>query len=170
MDPLLGFNPMLRSLKSASSDAENRVHFSARCASDVLALQAHGDAHAAADAQGSEALLGIAPAHLMQQGHEHAGARGADRVADGDGAAVLLRSNLCKFSVRKRRSLFPASFLPSIRCELNHSEEDHRRCGCNERASSRITLGCVANLEKRQGKDRHSIVRSGSKQIELLGK
>ncbi len=49
---------------------------------------AHGDAHAAADAQGGEALLGFALAHFMQQRGEHAGAGGADRMADGDGAAI----------------------------------------------------------------------------------
>ena len=112
----IGSDPKVQS--TFGSDAPGRFQRSRQ----LLSFKAHGDAHAAADAQGGEALFGIAPAHLVQQGHEHAGARGADRVADGDGAAVLLRSNLCKFSVRKRRSLFPASFLPSIRCELNHSE------------------------------------------------
>src|SRR3546814_2609744 len=53
-----------------------------------VALDAHGDAHAAADAQGGEAFLGVAALHFIQQGHQHAGARGADRMADGNGAAV----------------------------------------------------------------------------------
>ena len=58
----------------------------------VLPLQALEDtcrAHAAADAQGGQALLGIGPfGHLMEQGDDDAGAGAADRVADGDGAAV----------------------------------------------------------------------------------
>src|SRR3984957_5993457 len=53
-----------------------------------LSFHAHRDAHAAADAQRGEALLGIALAHLVEQRHQHAGARGADRMTDGDGAAV----------------------------------------------------------------------------------
>ena len=53
-----------------------------------VALDAHGDAHAAADAQRGEALLGVAALHLVQQRVEHARAGGADRMADGDGAAV----------------------------------------------------------------------------------
>ena len=53
-----------------------------------LAFQRHGDAHAAADAQRREALLGVPLLHLMQQGDQDARARGADRVADGDRAAV----------------------------------------------------------------------------------
>ena len=48
-----------------------------------------GNTHAAADAQGGQALLGIGPfGHLMEQGDDDAGAGAADRVADGDGAAV----------------------------------------------------------------------------------
>src|SRR4029077_17384166 len=53
-----------------------------------LSLHAHRNAHAAADAQCGETLLGIALAHLVEQRHQHAGARGADRMADGDGAAI----------------------------------------------------------------------------------
>src|ERR1041384_8437543 len=52
------------------------------------ALDTHGDAHAAADAERREPLLGIALLHFMQQGHEHARARCADRVTDRNGAAV----------------------------------------------------------------------------------
>src|SRR6516162_1920589 len=53
-----------------------------------VALHAHRHAHAAADAQRRKALPGVAPLHLEQQGVEDTGARGADRMADGDGAAV----------------------------------------------------------------------------------
>src|ERR1700693_3721109 len=53
-----------------------------------LSLYAHRDAHAAADAQRGEALLEVALLHLVQQRHQHAGARGADRVTDRDRAAV----------------------------------------------------------------------------------
>src|SRR5208282_1735506 len=52
------------------------------------ALDRHRDAHAAADAQGGEALLGVAARHLVQQRHQDARAGRADRVADGDRAAV----------------------------------------------------------------------------------
>src|ERR1043165_855276 len=52
------------------------------------ALDAHRDAHAAADAQARDALLRVALAHLVEQRDEDAAARGADRVADRDGAAV----------------------------------------------------------------------------------
>src|SRR5215510_8147251 len=51
-------------------------------------LDAERDAHAAADAERGQALVRIALLHLVQQRDEHTGARGADRVAEGDGAAV----------------------------------------------------------------------------------
>ena len=54
----------------------------------LVALDAHGDTHAATDAQRGEALLGIALLHFMEQRHQHARTGGADRMADGDGAAV----------------------------------------------------------------------------------
>ena len=52
------------------------------------ALDAHRDAHAAADAKRGEALLGVAALHFVEQGGQDARARGSDGVADGDGAAV----------------------------------------------------------------------------------
>src|SRR5688500_4042604 len=51
-------------------------------------LDAEGDAHAAADAERGEALLRVAALHLVEQGGQHPRAAGADRVADGDRAAV----------------------------------------------------------------------------------
>ena len=52
-------------------------------------LEHGGNAHAAADAQGSQALLGLGPLlHLVQQGHDDPGTGRADGVAQGDGAAV----------------------------------------------------------------------------------
>src|SRR6056297_275100 len=54
----------------------------------LRALHAHGHAHAAADAEGGEAALCAAALHLEQERVEHPAAGGADRVADGDGAAV----------------------------------------------------------------------------------
>ena len=51
-------------------------------------LDHRGDALAAANAQGGEAGLGVAFDHLVQQRHKDARARGADGVAQGDGAAV----------------------------------------------------------------------------------
>ena len=54
----------------------------------LTALHAHRNAHAAADAQRGEALLGVAPLHLVEQRHQHARAGRADRMADRDRAAV----------------------------------------------------------------------------------
>src|SRR5581483_2413705 len=48
----------------------------------------HRNALTAADAEGGEAEMGIAALHLVQEGDEDTGAAGADRVAEGDGAAV----------------------------------------------------------------------------------
>src|SRR5262249_17018987 len=53
-----------------------------------LTFHAHRDAHATADAERGEALLGITPLHLVQQRHHHAPARRADRMADRDRATV----------------------------------------------------------------------------------
>ncbi len=51
-------------------------------------LDTQCDAHAAADTQGGQALLAARPLQLVEQGGQDARARGADRVTDGDGAAV----------------------------------------------------------------------------------
>src|SRR3546814_15261451 len=51
-----------------------------------VALDAHGDAHDAADAQGGADFLGVPALHFIQQGPQHAGARGAGRLAEGHGA------------------------------------------------------------------------------------
>jgi len=48
----------------------------------------HGNAHAAADAERSESLLGLTPLHFIQQGDEDAGTGSADGMADCDGSAV----------------------------------------------------------------------------------
>src|SRR5262245_30539338 len=56
--------------------------------SSSLSFEAHGDAHAAADAQGCEPLLRVPLLHLMQERHENPRPGGADRMTDGDGAAV----------------------------------------------------------------------------------
>jgi hypothetical protein len=53
-----------------------------------VAFQGQGYALATADAQGRQAFLGIALDHFVQQGHQHAATRGANRVADGDSAAI----------------------------------------------------------------------------------
>src|ERR1700733_13547110 len=53
-----------------------------------LPLDAHGDAHAAADAERGKALLGVALLHLVQQRHQHARPGGTDRMADRDRAAI----------------------------------------------------------------------------------
>src|SRR6185312_12703974 len=52
------------------------------------ALDAHGDAHAATDAERRQPLLGVALAHLVQQRHEDPRARGADRMTKRNGAAI----------------------------------------------------------------------------------
>src|SRR4051794_16939317 len=52
----------------------------------VSALEAHRDAHAAADAQRGQALLRIALLHFVQEGDQHARTRRTDRMSDGDGA------------------------------------------------------------------------------------
>src|SRR5882724_10969691 len=48
----------------------------------------HGDAHAAADAERCQAFLGVAPGHFMEQRHQHPRARGADGMAQRNGAAI----------------------------------------------------------------------------------
>ena len=56
----------------------------------VLALLEDGShAQAAADAQGSQTLLGVGTLHhLVEQGDNDPGAGAADGVADGDGATA----------------------------------------------------------------------------------
>src|ERR1700683_1644883 len=56
--------------------------------SNGLPFHAHGDAHAAADAERGQTLLGVALLHFVEQRHQDAGTGGADRMPDGDGAAV----------------------------------------------------------------------------------
>src|SRR5882724_9562811 len=53
-----------------------------------IARDAHGDAHAAADAQRREPLLRVAASHLVEQRHQDARARGPDRVTERDRAAI----------------------------------------------------------------------------------
>ena len=54
----------------------------------AVALKAHGNAHAAADAQRGKTFLGVAALHFKKQGVEDTRARRADGVTDGDGAAI----------------------------------------------------------------------------------
>src|SRR6202166_794447 len=44
--------------------------------------------HAAADTQAGQTAFGGAPDHFVQQGHQHAATRGADRMTDRNRAAV----------------------------------------------------------------------------------
>src|ERR1044071_23857 len=53
-----------------------------------LAFDGKRDPHAAADAKRSEAAPRVALLHFVKQGDQHARARGADRVAERNGAAV----------------------------------------------------------------------------------
>src|SRR5436305_15338540 len=57
-------------------------------ADGASALHAHRNAHAAADAERGKAFLGIALAHLVQQGDEHPRPGRADRMSERDRAAV----------------------------------------------------------------------------------
>src|SRR6516162_10879166 len=52
------------------------------------ALDAHGDAHAAADAQRGEAFLGVALLHFVEQRDQHARAGRSDRMANRDRTTV----------------------------------------------------------------------------------
>src|SRR5690606_26286208 len=65
------FTPLRSAAKAASS-----------------ALDAHGNSHAAADAERDQSPAGVAAPHLVQQRDQHPRSGGADRVADGDRAAV----------------------------------------------------------------------------------
>src|SRR6185295_14473565 len=51
-------------------------------------LEYGGHAHAAADAERGQAAIGLPPGHLVEQRDRDAGPRGADRMAQGDGATV----------------------------------------------------------------------------------
>src|ERR1035438_5806321 len=62
--------------------------FLGACSRVLAALHAHGDAHAAADAKRGEALLGIPLLHFVEQRRQNARAGGADRMTDGDRAAI----------------------------------------------------------------------------------
>ena len=53
-----------------------------------LTLDTHCNAHAAADTQGGQSLFCVPALHFMQQCYQYARARRADRVADGNGAAI----------------------------------------------------------------------------------
>src|ERR1700682_198827 len=53
-----------------------------------LPFNTHGDAHAAADAQRRQPLLGVTPAHLMKERHQHPRTRGADGMAECNGATI----------------------------------------------------------------------------------
>src|SRR5215213_2028086 len=66
--------------------ATRAIYSSPLCCS--LPLHAHRDAHAAADAERGEALLGVALLHLEQKRGEHARAGCADRMPERNGAAV----------------------------------------------------------------------------------
>src|SRR5439155_18695633 len=58
-----------------------------------LALQALdycGDPRPIADAHGAEAVTGILALELVQQGRDHPGAAGCQRMAQRDGAAIVV--------------------------------------------------------------------------------
>src|ERR1700682_6619989 len=54
----------------------------------LIARDTHRNPHPPTDAQGGEALLGVALLHLVEQGDENPRDRGADRVAERDRPAI----------------------------------------------------------------------------------
>src|SRR6185437_9963927 len=76
-----------RATAKANGQSLRRTAGSARRAPSS-SLHAHRDAHPAADAQAGDPLLRAAPGHFVQQRDEDPAARRADRMADGDRAAV----------------------------------------------------------------------------------
>src|SRR5262245_13289104 len=79
---------------SRSSTANRSSAWNGRVipASSLSALQEHGDPLTAADAKRGQPAAGSAPEHLVNQGDGDACARGADRVAEGDGAPVYVEA------------------------------------------------------------------------------
>src|SRR5437588_9992774 len=67
---------------SAAFDSVLNVRF------PLIARDAHRNSHAAADAQRREALLGVTLLHFVEQGHQNARARCADRMTERDRAAI----------------------------------------------------------------------------------
>ena len=68
--------------------------FYALCFSQSALLKHHCGAHAAADAQGCQALLGLGPLlHLVQQGHDDTGTGGTHGVTQSNGC--LLYTSRC---------------------------------------------------------------------------
>src|SRR6202162_1739564 len=63
-------------------------HRALRPEASSVALHAHGNAHAAADAERRKALLGIALLHLVEQRDQYPRPGSADRMPEGDRAAV----------------------------------------------------------------------------------
>src|SRR4029077_21229666 len=53
-----------------------------------LALNAHGDSHAAADTKSCEAFLGITLLHFVEQRDQHSAAGSANRMPDRNGTAA----------------------------------------------------------------------------------
>src|SRR5665213_803781 len=80
------FSRMLQCMKK--SPGLGQESFPRKRCAVRLALNAHGNAHAAADTQRGEPLVGVAARHLVEERHQHARARGADRMTDSDGTAV----------------------------------------------------------------------------------
>src|ERR1700724_3609454 len=65
-----------------------RVMLNSLLGNGSVASYAHGDPHAAADAERGKALLGIALLHLVQQRHQHARTGCANGMAESDRAAI----------------------------------------------------------------------------------
>src|SRR5690606_12129690 len=70
---------------SPAGRVDPRLSNASACAS---ALDGQSNSHSTADAERRQSLLRVAPHHFVQQGDENAGTRCADRMADGDGAAI----------------------------------------------------------------------------------
>src|SRR5450631_730656 len=58
------------------------------CVFALSALDTHSNSHSTADAERGKPLLGVPFLHLVEQRGQYARAGGADRMADGDGAAI----------------------------------------------------------------------------------
>src|ERR1043166_6819667 len=82
----LSVQPRCSAITGSSAFADDDTEYAATYR--TLPLHAHGNTHAAADAERGEALLRIALLHLEQQGRQHARAGRTDRMPQRDGAAV----------------------------------------------------------------------------------
>src|SRR5205807_1278288 len=77
-----------RELTGGGTDAPRGALPAGRLGGGSVALDEQGEPEAAADAQGRYAALDASLRHRVEERHEDPAARRADRVAEGDRAAV----------------------------------------------------------------------------------